>query len=193
MIKATLIVATTLDGFIAKTSDQVSTAWTSKEDKQFFTQISKEIGALIMGRPTYETVGRPLPARLNIVLTTNPDLLAQSPLTNLPPKRPDQPISDFISAYQLDRAPFYTNLSEGDLLAFLSEHGFDKVAICGGSRVYSAYLAQNLVDEISMTVEGTLWGEGIKVFQPSPSSQKWTIVSTEPIGETTIAIRWRRE
>lgn len=46
--------------------------WHLPEDLKFFkrTTIGKPV---IMGRKTYESLGRPLPGRLNIVLTSNPD------------------------------------------------------------------------------------------------------------------------
>lgn len=46
--------------------------WYLPEDLKFFkrTTIGKPV---IMGRKTYESLGRPLPGRLNIVLTSNPD------------------------------------------------------------------------------------------------------------------------
>ncbi|SHH56105.1 dihydrofolate reductase [Thermosipho atlanticus] len=43
--------------------------WGSKEDKNHFKDLTTKIGTVIMGRKTFESIGRPLPNRLNIVLT----------------------------------------------------------------------------------------------------------------------------
>jgi dihydrofolate reductase len=50
--------------------------WRIKEDLQRFKQLS--LGhPLIMGRKTFESIGRPLPGRTNIVITRNPTWSAE--------------------------------------------------------------------------------------------------------------------
>ncbi|HIB75791.1 MAG TPA: dihydrofolate reductase [Gammaproteobacteria bacterium] len=48
-----------------------SIPWSINEDLEHFRKIT-DGSAIIMGRKTYESIGRPLPNRLNIVLTRNP-------------------------------------------------------------------------------------------------------------------------
>ena len=45
--------------------------WHLKEDLKIFSDLTKG-SAVIMGRKTYESIGKPLPNRLNIVMTRNP-------------------------------------------------------------------------------------------------------------------------
>ncbi len=46
--------------------------WHIPEDLKFFKEMT--LGhTIVMGRKTYDSIGRPLPKRLNIVLTRNPD------------------------------------------------------------------------------------------------------------------------
>jgi dihydrofolate reductase len=47
-----------------------SLPWRIKEDMSFFKQTTTD-NIVIMGRNTYESIGKPLPKRLNIVLTKN--------------------------------------------------------------------------------------------------------------------------
>lgn len=49
--------------------------WNIPEDMKFFREKTKGT-SIIMGRKTYESVGHPLPNRLNIVVTRNKDYLA---------------------------------------------------------------------------------------------------------------------
>lgn len=50
--------------------------WTSKDDRVWFGELSKAIGSVVMGRETFDTLGRsPLRHRLNYILTRNPDLI----------------------------------------------------------------------------------------------------------------------
>ena len=69
MIKVILIAAISADGKIAERTDQNSLDWTSKEDTRFFIERTKQAGALIMGRKTFESIGKPLPGRINLILT----------------------------------------------------------------------------------------------------------------------------
>lgn len=65
-----LIVAVSENNAIGKHNNL---PWHLPEDLKFFkrTTIGK---AVLMGRKTYESLGRPLPGRLNIVLTRNKDM-----------------------------------------------------------------------------------------------------------------------
>ncbi len=47
--------------------------WNIKEEMQHFISSTKG-HTVVMGRKTYESIGRPLPKRTNIVLTNNKDL-----------------------------------------------------------------------------------------------------------------------
>lgn len=47
--------------------------WYLPEDLRYFKQVTMG-KPIIMGRKTYESIGRPLPGRTNIVITRNPDL-----------------------------------------------------------------------------------------------------------------------
>lgn len=53
-----------------------SMPWHLPEDFRHFKQVTMG-KAVIMGRKTYESIGRPLPGRRNIVITRNADLLIE--------------------------------------------------------------------------------------------------------------------
>ena len=50
--------------------------WHVPEDLAYFKKVSMG-KAMVMGRKTYESIGRPLPGRLNIVVTRNKDFTAE--------------------------------------------------------------------------------------------------------------------
>lgn len=56
--------------------------WSLPEDMKFFRDKTKG-KALIMGRKTYESVGHPLPHRLNVVVTRQAGYLTGSDATNV--------------------------------------------------------------------------------------------------------------
>lgn len=67
-----LIVATTISGVIGKDN---RLPWHLPEDLKFFKQTTTG-HKIIMGRKTYESIGKPLPNRENIVLTQNKNFSA---------------------------------------------------------------------------------------------------------------------
>ncbi|MGI9471137.1 MAG: dihydrofolate reductase [Rubripirellula sp.] len=66
---ATAIVAMTPSGVIGLDGDM---PWRLSSDLRRFKRLTMG-GSLIMGRRTYDSIGRPLPGRRTIVLTRNPD------------------------------------------------------------------------------------------------------------------------
>jgi dihydrofolate reductase len=91
--------------------------WHISADLQHFKKLT--VGKpIVMGRKTYESIGRPLPRRTNIVVTRNDDWAAEGVVT----------ASDLLSALAL---------------AYEVAHdtGTDEVMIIGGSEIYNQSLA----------------------------------------------------
>jgi len=68
-----LIVAWAKGGVIGK---QGGLPWHEPEDMAHFKRVTMG-HAILMGRKTYESIGRPLPGRRNIILTRDPDFSAE--------------------------------------------------------------------------------------------------------------------
>ena len=56
--------------------------WHIPDDLKFFSETTKK-KALIMGRKTFESLGKPLPGRLNVVVTRNKDFRSKNQFKNL--------------------------------------------------------------------------------------------------------------
>lgn len=69
----TAVVAMTPDGVIGRDGDL---PWRLSSDLRRFKKLTMG-GVLIMGRRTYDSIGRPLPGRRTIVITRNPDWSAE--------------------------------------------------------------------------------------------------------------------
>lgn len=118
--------------------------WHLPEDLAFFKQTT--LGSpVLMGRKTYESINRPLPGRLNVVLSSNAswtpapnkDGTARSVIA-YPGLLPDGGSTQIATATQLP-----------SVLQWL--HGFEQVFLIGGSNLYQQALEQNLVDELILT------------------------------------------
>lgn len=174
-MKKVLIVAVSLDGYIAQSREQVSTAWTSREDRVWFGKISRQIGVLAMGAPTYATIGRPLPGRQIIVMGEVGDN------TDLPE----------LTEFQLGEAPVYRSCDRGpqEICDFLQTKGLPQIAICGGARVYHSFLQAGLVDELYVTIEPVFLGGGIKLTEGMTWAQPQNMEVVEKIelsGQTSV-------
>lgn len=140
-----LIAALSVDGKIAERERQISLDWTSKEDTQFFVSKTKEAGTVIMGHRTFETIGKPLKGRRLLVMTSK----ARPP----------------IGTTQEEGIVEFTNESPKKLLARLSQEGCSAVIVAGGASVYSAFLREGLVQELFLTIEPVLFGNGIPLMR----------------------------
>ncbi len=182
-IKDTLIVATSKDGFISPADgvELPSTKWTSEEDYQFFTEKTKEIGVLIMGRATYDTIGRPLPGRLTVVLTRDSEKQAE-----LARKK-----------FKMDWLPNnlrFTNKSPQEVLQALATEGYEQVALCGGASLYQLFTEQDLVDEMFITIEPIEFGEGIKLFEDNKVFGNFQLIKEIPLNKQgTMVQHWIRK
>lgn len=74
-----LIVAVAENGVIGRENDL---PWRIPEDLRYFKQVTRG-KTVVMGRKTYDSIGRPLPDRTNIVVTRNKDFRADGVLTAL--------------------------------------------------------------------------------------------------------------
>jgi dihydrofolate reductase len=141
-MKVTLLMAITLDGKIAQSRDHFPD-WTGKADKKFFMQTTKKAGCLIMGSTTYDTIGRPLPGRKNVIMTRSPQAR--------------------VNDYDLSQLEF-TSASPQPLLDQLAAEGFGEVILGGGAQINTLFAHENLIDEIVLTISPLIFGQGISLF-----------------------------
>ena len=161
MMMVFIIASLTADGLIAKDPKAPSTDWTSKEDKGFFIRKSKEAGVVVMGQNTYETIGRPLKDRLNIVYSRDKQYEGVE-VTQKEPKA---------------------------LIEELERRGYKEVAICGGSTIYTMFMEAGVVDKLYLTVSSLVFGKGMNLFNKE-FDQKLELVSVEKLGPQTILLEY---
>ncbi|MEL7340830.1 MAG: dihydrofolate reductase [Bacteroidota bacterium] len=96
--------------------------WKLSGDLRRFKRLTTGHG-IIIGRKTYESIGRPLPKRRNVVITRNPDWKAEGVEV----------------VHSLEEA-----------LSLIGEA--EELFIIGGSTLYNAALAANIVDKVYETL-----------------------------------------
>lgn len=166
-----VIAAITVDGFIARDSNHLSTTWTSPEDKQWFNKRTKEAGVIVMGAKTFATIGRPLPGRFNIVYSRHPD----EQLKAIAAAHPDQVL--------------VTADDPKNILLMLEQRKFSEVAICGGSSIYTLFLKAGLITKLYLTVEPILFGKGLPLFTEEMET-KLELVGMQPLNSQTHILEY---
>lgn len=166
-MRTVLMMAVTVDGKIAKSPDHPAT-WTSRADKKIFIEETKKAGAIVMGETTYQTIGKPLSGRLNIVMTYSPDKSKNIPgileFTNTPPQK---------------------------LLIELENRGFSSVIIGGGATINGLFLKEKLIDEIWLTIEPKIFGEGLPLFKGAEVDLDLELLEVKKIDKNVIQVRYK--
>jgi dihydrofolate reductase len=141
-VKLILIMAMTADGIIGRTNHHFPD-WTCSEDKRMFKRVSQEAGVVVMGSRTFDTIGRALPGRLNVVMTRRPE--QYEPAENL----------------------VFWSSSPRSLIDHLDSKGFETVVLAGGATINSLFICDGLIDELYLTIAPKLFGRGLSLFAES--------------------------
>lgn len=139
------IVATDRNGVIGKDDD---IPWHLPADLKYFKRRTLN-HHIIMGRKTFESIGRPLPKRTNIIVTRNPFFIASNCLV----------VGSLEEAVQMAR-------ENGEVEAF----------IIGGGMIYEQ--AMPLIDRLYLTEVDMAVADGA-VFFPAIDESDWAEVSRE--------------
>jgi dihydrofolate reductase len=143
-----LIVARARNGVIGRDNTM---PWHLPEDLRYFKRVT--LGKpVIMGRNTWESLGKPLPGRDNIVITRNENFYAHGATV----------VNDLETALLL-----------ADSLA--DARGVDEIMLIGGAQIYAAALPQvtrAYVTEIDADIDGD-------TFFPTLNAEKWQEVARE--------------
>ena len=165
-MKVTLVMAITLDGKIGKDSNHFPD-WTGKADKKFFVSETKSAGCMIMGRKTYDTIGRPLPKRKNVVMPRNP-IATDHDLSLLE----------------------YTDKDPATLLQQLALEGLDHVVLAGGAQINTLFAKAGLIDELALTISPLVFGAGISVFN-EVVELPLTLTELTTLDENLVLVRYK--
>jgi dihydrofolate reductase len=164
-MKVTLLMALTLDGKIGKSPNHYPD-WTGKEDKKLFVEISKRAGVVIMGSKTFDTFGKPLPDRKNIILT-----------------RKKNRISEWENLIYTDKKP-------PDILQDLEKEGFSNAVLAGGATINSLFAKEKLIDEIIVTISPKIFGYGISLFSDQ-TSMELELKEVERVGTDLVCLKYK--
>ena len=141
-MKMSLIVAVSRNGVIGLNNQL---PWRLPDDLQYFKSVTMG-KPLVMGRKTYDSIGRPLPGRTNIVITRD-------------------------ASWSASGVNVATTLDEALLLARKAclDSGVDEVMVIGGEQIYRMTIT--VADRLYVTeVDAEIAGDA---FFPTIDPQQW--------------------
>ncbi len=134
------LAAVTIDGKIARHANHFPD-WTSPEDKTFFQSMLDKSDVFVIGNNTYKTAEGPLSKRNCIIFTRS--------------------VQD--TERRGDNLLFYNGAGKTSIESLLEP--YRSVALLGGAQVYSYFLERNLIDDLYLTIEPIVFGNGLNLFQ----------------------------
>jgi dihydrofolate reductase len=130
MIRLAIIVAAAENGVIGRNN---ALPWSLPEDLRYFKRVTMG-KPIVMGRKTYEAIGKPLPGRTNIVITRNPGFAAEGVRV----------VSSLEEALEL-----------AGHIALID--GAEELVVIGGAEIYQAAIPEAdrlYITEVHASVEG---------------------------------------
>lgn len=170
-MKVILVAVISLDGKLTNGNDPDIYKWTSKEDQFFFFNLLDNAKVVIMGSATYETARNIIKhkeGRLRIVLTSNP------------------------GKYAGDEVPGFLEFKSETPFQLINQlENYEEILLVGGSKIYTSFLKEGLIDEIYLTIEPIVFGEGKPLFVERPK-QNLILESMQQLNKTgTILLKYK--
>lgn len=172
-MKVILIMVQSINGKVRLINDK-NQVWSSQEDKKHFSKITKEIGVVIMGRKTFEEIGKPLDKRKNIVLTGEPEKYQKLEKT-----------------YQ--GSLFFTDEKPESLLNRLESEGYQTAALIGGPTINALFLEKNLIDEMYLTIEPVIIEGDLSLFSYVQGTYQFKLNEVINLNNDAILLKYQKQ
>ncbi len=144
----------------------------SNTNWESFGELAKRHGCFIIGRKTYEAVQKwsdfnfnDIDAKLKIVVSNDKSL-------NLAP-------------------PFLLAHSPKDAIEKAVAMNFESAILTGGSMINSAFITENLVDEVILNIEPAIIGSGIPLFAESTFEKRLSFIESVRIANDILQVKYR--
>ena len=139
-MKVVLVFVTTLDGKVTKWGDPHVKFWSSQKDQDYFNTIWNETKLIVMGSSTFKAEPiKPSKKHLLMVMTGHPSMY-----------------KDVEVSGQLE----FTDKPAVQLVKRFEKEGHKLMLVVGGAHIATAFLKSQLIDELWLTIEPKIFGEG---------------------------------
>lgn len=173
-MKVVAIVVASINGKITRRSESNIYSWTSKEDSDFFFSKISASKLIVMGSSTYEAVRDDIKLKkkkLRIVMTKTPQKYSKEKLAGILEFSSEDPLV---------------------LVHRLEKKGYRKMLLVGGSKIYASFLKEKLIDEIYLTIEPLIFGDGKDLFSKGDFEASLSLVHVEKLNTRgTLLLKYK--
>ncbi|EKD64752.1 MAG: hypothetical protein ACD_50C00309G0003 [uncultured bacterium] len=141
-MKVILVAVSSVNGKLTKGNETNIYTWASKEDSEIYFSLIEKHNLIVMGSKTYEAARKIIKLKadkLRIVLTRNPE------------KFKDDIVKGMLE---------FSSESPRELINRLGKQGYTKMLLVGGVEINTIFLKNSLVDELQLTIEPLIFGQG---------------------------------
>jgi len=176
MTKIKLYIAATLDGFIAREDGSID--WLTGMPNpggtdHGYNEFLQSVDTLVMGRKTYDDVlgfgiPWPYPDHKTYVVTANNDFKTSTPATEI--------------IHAINR----------ETIQMLKRASRNNIWLVGGGEIVTAFLNENAIDEMIISVIPILLGKGIRLFQHELKETRFGLVSAQTFETGVVNLVYRK-
>jgi dihydrofolate reductase len=171
-----LYIATTIDGYIAKPDGNLDwlTSLPEPESGDYgYQDLLNSIESIIMGRITYEEVlgfGIEWPYNdfKTYIVTNDSKYMVKTPET------------------------FVLNADFKDSVTDMKSKAEKDIWLVGGGKLISAFLENNLIDQMILTIVPKILGEGIRLFPGRTKESDWTLTEVKPFNTGLVNLTYEK-
>ena len=168
MRKLVLYIATSLDGYIARSSGEFD--WLFSDQDYGYTEFFAGVDTVLMGRKTYDQA---------LGFGEYPYKGTRGVVFSRTPRAPDANVT-FVS---------------GDLASFVSElkRGSGKdIWLVGGGQIVAECVRHDLIDDFRLFVHPLILGEGIPLFAPGLPERPLQFVRSQSFDSGLVEVSYKR-
>jgi dihydrofolate reductase len=175
-----LLAVVSLDGCLTRHDAVGAAGLSSPADHDHFVATLNTCDASICGRATYEGERE----RLLKVVRSNTTSRRRIVMTRQPHRYNDDAVPGVLE---------FTDARPSEILDDLRADNRSRVAVLGGGEIYNQFLAKDLVDELSLTIEARIFGTGVRLAGTStPIDPSFELRDVVQIGQGTVLLTMAR-
>ena len=171
-MKIIIVAVVSANGKLTRENNPDIYKWTSKEDQDFYFSLLDSAKLIVMGSGTYAAAKHLMKhkkGRMRVVLTSDPE------------KYKNEQIPGVLE---------FTSETPRHLCDRLID--YSEMLLVGGSKIFSAFLKERLVDEIYLTIEPVLFGQGKNLFAENEFESDLKLLSLKKLNKKgTLLLKYK--
>lgn len=162
-MKTVLIFVATLDGKITRWNNPHVKKWSSQQDKDHFEQIWDSAPLIVLGSKTFDADPiKPSKTHLLMIMTS----------------RPEQ-----YQSYAVEGQIEFVSAPPQQIFQTCKQAGYPQMLIAGGAHIATSFLKEKLIDELWLTVEPKIFGQGSSFVIDDKLDIELKLLSSEKVNE----------